>query len=371
MNRYEESIKPSYLLSGKGRRSSFMATLTSENNKAISFSEALSVFLNRLPSRSSDIVNARFGVGGNRQKTLEEIGRTYRITRERIRQIVGGALGCIASERNHPLFVHVADHIRSTLAEKSGIMTTEELLEKLTAGKNDDRGALLVFLECLPFVKEEKATKEREDVYVLESFSAAEWKNTRDVVKEILERSDTAFEGKALFAAVKEKGLTLSEKTFFDFLTVSKEIKQNVFGKWGLSSSSDIRPRGTREKAYLILKTSGKPLHFREIAALIDNYGLQSKKGKSHPQTVHNELIKDNRFVLVGRGIYALSEWGYKRGTVKEVIAEILAAAETPLSREEVLDRVLKIRQVKKSTVIINLNAFFSKAGKNAYVLKK
>ena len=152
-------------------------------------------------------------------------------------------------------------------------------------------------------------------------------------------------------------------------LAVSREIKQNVFGKWGLAGWSDIKPRGTREKAYLVLKTADKPLHFREIADLIDSYGLQKKK-KSHPQTVHNELIKDKRFVLVGRGIYALSDWGYKRGTVKEVITEILRASDKPLSREEVLEKVLQIRQVKKSTVIINLNTFFARIGKNAYTVK-
>ena len=110
--------------------------------------------------------------------------------------------------------------------------------------------------------------------------------------------------------------------------------------------------------------------HARKIADLIDNYGLQKKK-KSHPQTVHNELIKDKRFVLVGRGIYALSDWGYKKGTVKEVIEEILVKSGKPLTREEILLEVLKIRQVKKSTVIINLNTFFARVGKNAYTVKK
>ncbi|MEK9174207.1 MAG: HTH domain-containing protein, partial [Patescibacteria group bacterium] len=162
-----------------------------------------------------------------------------------------------------------------------------------------------------------------------------------------------------------------SYEHYLNFLTVAKDVKQNVFGRWGLATWSDIKPRGTREKAYLVLKTGGKPLHFREIARLIDEHGLHTKKRQSHPQTVHNELIKDKRFVLVGRGIYALSEWGYKKGTVKEVIEEILAAATKPLAREEILEQVLKVRQVKKSTIIINLNTFFERVAKNTYVAKK
>lgn len=344
---------------------------TTSEKDTLSFLATLEVFLNRLPARSRDIMNARFGIGGSKQKTLEEIGRTYHITRERVRQVVGSALGFIAAEQNHPALKRVTDLLCSTLSEKSGIMTTEELLHKLAPDAKDERGALCVFLECLSVVKEEKATKEHEDVYTLKDFSLAEWKEVKDLTKSILEQSKETFDGATLYARLKEQGFALSEKTFFDFLAVSREIRQNVFGKWGLASSSDIRPRGTREKAYLILKTSGKPLHFRDIASLIDSYGLQGKKGKSHPQTVHNELIKDKRFVLVGRGIYALSEWGYTRGTVKEVLARILNASAEPLSREEVLKRVLKVRQVKKSTVIINLNAFFARVGKNAYTVKK
>ena len=112
-----------------------------------------------------------------------------------------------------------------------------------------------------------------------------------------------------------------------------------------------------------------KPLHFREIARLIDEHGLYKLGKKTHPQTVHNELIKDGRFVLVGRGTYALSDWGYRPGTVREVLSSILKDNIEPMSREELLKAVMKVRQVKRSTVIINLNSFFTKVGKNIYSL--
>jgi DNA-directed RNA polymerase delta subunit len=152
-------------------------------------------------------------------------------------------------------------------------------------------------------------------------------------------------------------------------LEVSEEIKQNVFGKWGLAKWKEISPKGTREKAYLVLKETGKPLHFRDIAKKIDAYHLNKKK--THFQTVHNELIKDNNFVLVGRGIYALVEWGYKKGTVKDVIESILKQSQEPLSREAILEKVLEVRKVKSSTIIINLNNYFSKSEEGKYALKK
>lgn len=336
----------------------------------ISFSSTLQTFLERLPARSRDIIEARFGIGTGKPKTLEEIGKTYQITRERVRQVIASALSYLFKEKGQTSLSLVGEAIEDALREKSGVIRVETLLDELSVNSAKERGALLAFLDSLSIVKEEKATKEFEKLFRLHDFSLTKWKKVKDLAKAILVEAKDAVNAKELYASFKAKDASISEKEFFDYLAVSKEIKQNVFGKWGLSGWSDIKPRGTREKAYLVLKTSAKPLHFREIADLIDNYGLQKKK-KSHPQTVHNELIKDKRFVLVGRGIYALSDWGYKKGTVKEVIGEILSRASKPLTREEILAEVLKIRQVKKSTVIINLNTFFARVDKNAYTIKK
>ena len=119
----------------------------------------------------------------------------------------------------------------------------------------------------------------------------------------------------------------------------------------------------------MIIKEFGKPLHFRDIAKKIDQYRLNKKK--THPQTVHNELIKDKNFVLVGRGIYALVEWGYKKGTVKDVIEEIIKNSSKALNRKEILEKVLTVRQVKESTIVINLNNYFSKSKNGTYSIKK
>lgn len=337
----------------------------------VSFVEALEVFLSRLPVRSREIVAARFGILGSRPKTLEEIGRSYRITRERVRQIIGSSLGCISQERDAATLGNIQKRIRTALEERSGIMPSEELLKELAASDRKERGALLAFLECLSVAREEKETKEIDKAYVMNDFSLEEWRTIKELAKQVLVEMGHALTADEFFTRFKAKRGDVTREQLFDYLAVSREVRQNVFGKWGLTEWSDIKPRGTREKAHLVLKTVGKPLHFREIAEFIDEYGLHGEKRKSHPQTVHNELIKDKRFVLVGRGIYALSEWGYKRGTVKEVVEEILRNAKKPLSREEILKEVMKVRQVKKSTVIINLNTFFSRIGKNAYTLKK
>ena len=113
-----------------------------------------------------------------------------------------------------------------------------------------------------------------------------------------------------------------------------------------------------RDYAYLIIRKHGSPIHFREVANLIE----KTFKKRAHFATTHNELIKDARFVLVGRGLYALSEWGYEKGVVKDVIASILKK-EGPMAKDEIIKKVLKERYVKENTVLVNLQnpKFFKK----------
>jgi DNA-directed RNA polymerase delta subunit len=161
----------------------------------------------------------------------------------------------------------------------------------------------------------------------------------------------------------------LSKKEILSYLNVFSEIKKNKFRKWGMRHWPEISPKGSREKVYLVLKEENKPLHFVQIAKLIEKYKLGTKK--AHPQTIHNELIKDSRFVLIGRGIYALGEWGYFGGAVKDVIRNILEKNEKPMSKEDIIEKVLQVREVKSATIMINLNSkYFEKSG-NSYYLKK
>ena len=88
-------------------------------------------------------------------------------------------------------------------------------------------------------------------------------------------------------------------------------------------------------------------------------------------QAIHNELIKDSRFILIGRGIYALSTWGYKKGTISDIIKSILEKSDKALSREEIVKQVLKVRKVKETTILLNLQnkKLFKKIDKNSYTL--
>jgi len=356
--------------SDKLKRGRPLPAVSSKEAEGGLFSDALKSFSGVFLPRTNDIVRARFGLSGARPKTLEEIGKTYGITRERVRQILSGAFAAVKQRREDPVFVALSEKIVATVAERSGIVPVDGLFLALATDSKTEAGAVSFFLECVKSVKEERETTDRIRSYTVVGFPFSDWDSVQAIAVDVARSVGHALTEDELFAKAKKKGLAVDRKTFFGYLAVSSRIRRNSFGRWGLAESSEITPRGTREKAYLVLKMNGSPMHFKAIAKRIDESGLQKRGRATHPQTVHNELIKDKNFVLVGRGLYALSEWGFEKGTVRDVIDSILRASDTPMSREDIIGAVLRVRTVKRSTIVINLNSFFGKVGKDLYTVK-
>jgi DNA-directed RNA polymerase delta subunit len=341
---------------------------SSKKMAKISLFLALEKFFSDLPERSAGIIKDRYGIESKEPKTLEEIGKEYNITRERVRQIIRETFKKLKKKKSENTDA-VNDKIKFTIEEKNDIMKKEVLLSDDLEIK--EKGSLKFFLDIFGNFSFKEIQGELEGSWATESFDINEWRKIKNSVKEILEKIKNPLTNQELLEKIKESGgIDAEQKKIFDYLEVSSEIKKGSFEKWGLKIWDEITPKGTKEKIYLILKETGKPLHFKEIAGLIDKHKLNKKK-KTHPQTIHNELIRDKRFILVGRGIYALSEWGYSQGTVKEVIEDILKKNAEPMEREEIINRILNARKVKKSTVLINLNNFFEKVGKKRYYIKK
>ena len=164
-------------------------------------------------------------------------------------------------------------------------------------------------------------------------------------------------------------GGSLNADVWEAYLATSKVITSNPYGEYGLTSWPAISPRGIKDKAFVALNRQGKAMHFLEIAKAINGAGWSKKK--AHPQTVHNELIKDQRFVLVGRGLYALREWGYEPGVVRDVLVSVLKKAAQPLSKEEIIKSVMDKRFVKAPTILLNLQNknLFKKNEEGKYTL--
>jgi DNA-directed RNA polymerase delta subunit len=166
----------------------------------------------------------------------------------------------------------------------------------------------------------------------------------------------------------KETGSDLGNQRIRALASISKQLA-TLNGKWGLIKWPTVNPKNIRDKIYVILKEHGSPLHFNQISEAIKKSDFKRKDVTT--QAIHNELIKDDRFVLIGRGIYALKEWGYEKGTVADIIASVLKKAERPLHRDEIIKEVLKSRFVKETTILLNLQGKtqFKRVAKATYGL--
>lgn len=335
--------------------------------------EATRILLKSLPTRRMrDVIGKRFALKGGRKKTLESIGGEYKITRERVRQIETEALRHLRKQNNaaelQPLFRAFEAH----LVSNGGVMAEHDFFANLAKAREHPHLALLLSVnESLRHAPEtdfyharwgiNKDKIEQIEKVVSQLVSALSEKN------EPVERSVL---GALLSPQLKEiLGEEPSPQVVDACISTSKVISQNPYNEYGLSHWSVIQPRGVRDKAFVVLAKSGKPMHFTDVALAIDGVGWSKKR--AHPQTVHNELIKDQRFVLVGRGLYALREWGYEPGVVRDVLLSLFKKANRPLDREEIIQSVSEKRFVKPQTILLNLQnkSLFKKTEEGKYTL--
>lgn len=319
--------------------------------------DATKSLLKKLPSRRMrDVLEKRYGLKGGKRKTLEAIGREYKITRERVRQIETEALKQLGKPEHYrdvePLLKNIENHFQAYGA----VLAEHHFLNMLPASRFAPHvGFLLHVGKPFSLLAETDNSHKR---WTTNKVSADSIEKILEKTKSVLAEHNAPVSEAELMAILAENaeaalGTKPEQHVLEAYLNTSKAVKKNTYGEYGLASWATISPRGVKDKAYLVLFRSGKPMHFREVAEAI-NKAHWSKK-KAHPQTVHNELIKDKRFVLVGRGLYALKEWGYEPGTVRDILVSVFKKAQKPLSKEEAIRLVLERRFVKPPTILLNL----------------
>src|SRR3989344_100315 len=346
--------------------------------KKINDSQIYAKLTKGLSPKTKDIFDRRFGVKVPRQtkaskgqvvkiETLESIGKSLGITRERVRQIEEVGFTFVR-KNNKETLDKLFGELNAYLQKKGGFAKEEVVLEDLGGEKNKP---YVLFLLTLGQGQFSRVCGKKEYHYFWASSQ-----NPENRVKETLY---------SLVSDIKSHGNLLTDKELFanfafkynvdnealnSYLEISKRIQKNKEGKIGLIDWPEIKPRGVKDKAFLVFKDNKKPLHFRHITELIDKLEYSPGK-KTHAQTVHNELIKDERFVLVGRGTYALSEWGYVPGTIKDIITKVLKEKQEPAHQEDIVKEVLSQRLVTKNTILMNLNnkKYFQKSSDGKYFL--
>lgn len=319
--------------------------------------------------REREIVARRYGLF-DRKETLEQIGELLGITRERVRQLEKAIVARLKTQAEQGSIPHVSEiesSITAIINEQGGAARVSILADSLTEQGTKIDQARIAFLATLC---PQLVVVDENDFYYLSVGLAAVYKDSKNITKkvdEVVKGIKTI--GKPTDIAAIAKEVKSSDPAKTAALASVSKLLASLNGDWGLVKWPTVNPKNIRDKIYVILKENGKQMHFSDIAGKIKDSDFKRKDVTT--QAIHNELIKDDRFVLVGRGIYALKEWGYKKGTVSDVITEILQKAGEPLHRDEIVKRVLKNRYVKETTILLNLQGKkqFKRVAKATYAL--
>ncbi len=342
-----------------------IATTKEEELHQFDLVSLLRNLLSNLPERERDIVCLRYGVFHPQKYTLEFIGNKYNVTRERVRQIEVNSVAQLKSLlKEGGDFMTVFDVIEIILQDLGGVTTHDNLIksiqQQIASDVSETEIDFLVSKLLSDSLVPVKRTNELQAGWRLAEFNLDFLLSLLGVVEKIIKEKGEVMSADDLWQAFiqtqfyQDNSEKITKDKFLSYLQMSRRLKANPFGDWGLANWPLVKPKRMNDKIFLVLKHHGKPLHFRQIAEKINEVGFDRKQ--AHPATVHNELILDSkRYVLVGRGIYALKEWGYKPGVVADVIVEILKESGRPLSKEEIITQVKKQRVVKDATIILAL----------------
>ncbi len=319
--------------------------------------------------REREIVTRRFGLT-DRRETLEQIGELLGITRERVRQLEKAILVRlkIAAEEEKLPAVHGIERILiRDLAEHGRISRIEDIAKRVAGeSKNPLSKAHIAFIAELSA----RLTVVNENDNYYQAIAIKEYGDEKKIKQEVDEIVKTIKkEGQPLTIEELHSKLSYEHPSQVRALASVSKLLANLKDRWGLVKWPTVNPKNIRDKIYVILAENGKPMHFSEIASSIKSSDF--KRRNVTTQAIHNELIKDKRFILIGRGIYALENWGYSKGTVSDIIADVIREAGEPLHRDEIVKRVLKKRQVKETTILLNLQskAQFKRVAKATYTL--
>lgn len=317
--------------------------------------------------REREIISRRFGLF-DRKETLEQIGELLGITRERVRQLEKAVVARLkaSAEDNLPHIKEVEAVMVAHINELGKIARISDLSARMTKDNTKIDQARISFLAQL---SPKLVIIDDNDHFFHAAGIAAEHteKVIRERVNKIIEVIKKIGEPTTI-EKVAEEANHKDHKHVEALASISKNIA-TLNGRWGLIKWPLVNPKNIRDKIYVILKENGKHMHFNEISEAIK--GSSFKRKDVTTQAIHNELIKDKRFVLIGRGIYALKEWGYEKGTVADMITDVLKKENGPLHRDQIVKRVLKHRYVKETTILLNLQGKpqFKRVAKATYAL--
>lgn len=343
----------------------------------VNLSDVLEEMFLVLTSKEKDVIVQRFSLDNKSRRTLENIGQQFSVTRERIRQIEKIALGKLRRTVQTTKLNILNEAADEVIKDHGGVISevalVGEVLNRISSTDVIDGNIIRLALNINPSIVKAEKTNIYDPFWRFKDIDLSLVESViKTGIRALKKKVDLISAGKLVVQIRQEMGAAIENYTdpmIVSSLEVDKRLKRVEDG-FGLMTWRHINPRSIRDKAYIILKKEKKPLHFVEIANKISEAGFDKKVVTT--QAVHNELIRYSQFVLVGRGLYALKELGYSKGTVADVI-EGLLKKKSPMTKQEIIDGVLQQRFVKKGTISLNLqkNSQFVRVGRAVYKLDK
>lgn len=328
-----------------------------------------------LTQKETEVIKRRFALAGQSKQTLEKIGKHFNVTRERIRQIESIALGKLKRTVRTTKFNEINDIAKSILASHGGIMLGSELVSSVlkrlpnTGSEVVDGSILRLSFSIDNEMAAEGRTLTHKPFWRLSALSMDDISMIIDMSVKFLQKRRACMKSQELVSSIQAMpnfaDRVPSSELILSCLSVDERLREIAEG-WGLTEWRFVRPRSIRDKVEIILKKIARPMHFMEIANAIKDAQFDHKNVTV--QAVHNELIRYPQFVLVGRGLYALKEWGFEPGTVADIIESILKK-KGAMSKKQIIEEVAKQRTVKVGTISLNLQKmpYFVRVGRAVY----
>jgi len=329
-----------------------------------------------LTDKEKDVITKRFSLNNKPRQTLDKIGKHFSVTRERIRQIENIALNKLRRTVGNTKLRLINKLAKDLIASQGGVMLESDivnhLLQNIYTSSQVDSHIIVLSLNCDVDLYKSDRTATTKAFWVFKELPLNEVRKITEAGVTVLRKFSDVMGEEQLISAVQNLGIfktkEISTRLIVSCLSIDKRARQLDGNRWGLMEWRHVNPRSIRDKAAIVLEKAKDPLHFVEIANRISETGFDKKVVTV--QAVHNELIRYDQFVLVGRGLYALSKWGYEPGTVSDVIEKMLQK-NGPMSKKQIVDEVMKQRQVKIGTISLNLqkNSHFVRVGRAVYDL--
>ncbi len=339
---------------------------------------SLNQVLQSVSEKEKVVICSRIGLNGDK-KTLQEIGNNFKpsITRERVRQIEASGIEKIGRViRSSDLWVFQEKAIE-ILKIHGGVLTKDNLVNALIKENDLDSAlnpsVLEIIVQAEKQINKSKPKLGYRTYFYLDDINVKMISEIQKESVKALKKKKDVIEDRLLFSIAYRN---LQQKyANLDFILVNSlwDIFEDIV-KWEgnlvwLTKWKILNPKTLKDKAIYVMKKEKIPMHFIGISNKITEYLGEKVK----VSTIHNELIRNNDFVLIGRWIYALKEWWFKSGTVLDVIIDIMKESSEAMKTEDIITNVLKVRNVKNATIYMNLQnkKYIERVWRNYYQLKK